>query len=160
MPQSRSRLTARAASPCRASSCIGRTRWDAILYGLPISTGATMLSCLSRGRYQCLVSRITGWLPLMALFGLIRSVGLRLVPHFALVAVSALCVAMRTPAGDVAVGKESLGFLVVVLHTGFSMNSPLSYSLRKNSGSCIVMRFEVVRLYTSNEMPNSLKRLL
>ena len=34
------------------------------------------------GKYQCLVSRITGLLPLMALFGLIKSVGDNEVPHF------------------------------------------------------------------------------
>ncbi len=58
----------------------------------------------------------------------------------ALVAVSALCVAMRTLAGDVAVGKESLGFLVVVLHAGLFNEFALIVQFAEEFGSCIVMR--------------------
>ena len=58
-----------------------------------------------------------------------------------LVAVSALCVAMRAFTGDVAVGKESLGFLVVVLHAGLFDEFSLIVQFAEEFGSCIVMRF-------------------
>ena len=48
------------------------------------NTGAKVVfygSCLSKGKYQCLVSFITGSLPLMADFGLIRSVAFNDVPQ-------------------------------------------------------------------------------
>ena len=43
-------------------------------------------------------------------------------------------------AGDVAVGKEGLGFFVVILHAGLSMNSPFIVQLAEEVGSRVVMR--------------------
>ena len=81
IPQSRSRLTARGCNPISSQ-----------LLHCPYTFGFHSLcpssihwrrngSHLSKGRYQCLVSFITGWLPLIADFGLIRSVGLKEVPQ-------------------------------------------------------------------------------
>src|SRR3712207_3313550 len=82
IPQSRSRLTARGCKPMSSQllHCpytLGRhSLWPSSIHW------RSHPSCLSSGRYQCLVSFITGLLPLMALLGLIRSVGEREVPHF------------------------------------------------------------------------------
>ena len=81
IPQSKSRLTARGCKPMSSQ-----------LLHCPYTLGFHSLwpsrihsrrkgSHLSSGRYQCFVWRMTGWLPLMADFGLIKSVGLSDVPH-------------------------------------------------------------------------------
>ena len=58
---------------------------------------------------------------------------------FALVAVSAFCVAVRAFAGDVTVGKESLGFLIVVLHAGLFNEFAFVVQFTEKLGSSVVM---------------------
>ena len=58
---------------------------------------------------------------------------------FALVAISAFGMAVGALAGDVAVGKECFGFLVVVLHTGFLDKFAFVVQLTEEFGSCVVV---------------------
>ena len=58
----------------------------------------------------------------------------------ALVAVSAFGMAVGAFAGDVAVGKEGLGFFVVILHAGLFDEFSLIVQLAEEVGSRVVMR--------------------
>ncbi len=58
----------------------------------------------------------------------------------ALVAVSAFGMAVGALAGDVAVGKEGLGFFVVILHAGLFDEFSLIVQLAEEVGSRVVMR--------------------
>ena len=59
---------------------------------------------------------------------------------FALVAISAFGMAVGALAGDVAVGKEGLGFFVVILHAGLFDEFSLIVQLAEEVGSRVVMR--------------------
>src|SRR5690606_18599800 len=82
-PQSRSRVMERGCSPDFSQDWHWPNTLDFRLFFLPsISHFSSQGWYLSSGRYQCFVSFSTGVLPLKVEMGLIRSVGLREVPHF------------------------------------------------------------------------------
>ena len=60
---------------------------------------------------------------------------------FALVTVGTFCMAVGTFACDIAVGKESLGFLVVILHTCFFDKIAFIVQLTEEFRSGVVMSF-------------------
>src|SRR5690606_19653757 len=82
-PQSKSRVMERGCRPDFNQDWHWPNTFD---FNTPFFPSFNQLSnqgCyLSNGRYQCLVSRNTGVLPLKVDFGLIRSVGFSEVPHF------------------------------------------------------------------------------
>ena len=59
---------------------------------------------------------------------------------FALVAISAFGMAVGAFAGDVAVGKEGLGFFVVILHAGLFDEFSFIIQFAEEVGSRVVMR--------------------
>src|SRR5690606_11753620 len=82
-PQSKSRVIDRGCNPDFSQDRHWPRTLDFKVFFFPsISHSSSQGWYLSSGRYQCLVSRSTGALPLSVEMGLIRSVGLSEVPHF------------------------------------------------------------------------------
>src|SRR5690606_7994602 len=82
-PQSRPRVMERGCRPDFSHERHWPNTFDFRVSFLPsINHFSSQGWYLSRGRYQCLVSRSTGGLPLSVDMGLISSVGLSDVPHF------------------------------------------------------------------------------
>ena len=100
---------------------------------------------LVSGRYQCLVCRSTGLVPVIFDTGQSGQWAERSAAGLALVAIGILVAAVRASAGDVAVGQKLLCLLVVILVRSFLHKDALVVERLEESGGHLGMGFEVVR---------------